>query len=148
MKKIVAVFFLLFSLLGCKDANDTSGDPTPPELLSRNKWGLVRYTTPEGVVVPNNKLKGTALLLNDFYFDYGKDYFVSAYEKKTNLLRNRGEWKLSDDATKLSVKLLGENLLHFKVIKLEKGKMTLQSSTDGFLTGVGEAINLEFQVYL
>lgn len=147
MKKIVAVFFLLFSLLGCKDANDTSGDPTPPELLSRNKWGLVRYTTPEGVVVPNNKLKVEALLLYDLYYDYGQDYFVTAYTKAGRTFFSKGAWKLSDDATKLSVELLNETL-YFNVIKLEKGKMTLQSSTDGFLTGVGEAINLEFQVYL
>lgn len=140
--------FLLVSIIfaGCRDANDPKFKLSFDEILTKQSWELRRYTSPTGEAILDNKLTNpTAIVIKSMYFIFDENNIVTAYDKasKKQITSGRGAWKASDDKSKISFELIG-NDLDFRVISMSKDKMVWQSETGSFLTGVGPAINLEF----
>lgn len=143
MKKIIFLLFVSISLQSCNKEN-IDKTLTISELITLNNWQLSRYANPTtGKTITNNELNTEAIAIYSMYYVFGTDQFVTAYDKAGNQFVSKGAWTLYENDTKIKVELVGTTL-DFKLVDISKGKMTFQAETGNYLSGVGDAINLEF----
>lgn len=143
MKKLLLLIFTVFIGLACKDKNEPSAQKTKAELITQNGWSLDKITDKDGKILTNTDAS-FLMLLN---FEFRSDNETRAYEKENKTIIGRGTWAFIDTETaiKVDIKILGDPI-NFKIVSLTSSKLVLQAPTGSFLTGVGEAINLEFSV--
>ncbi len=143
MKKLFFLILTLFVIVSCKDNNEPSGSKTKAELITQNSWSLDKLTDKDGKTLTNT----AASFLFLMNFEFRKDFETRAYEKSNKNIVDRGTWAFaeSETAVDVDIKTLG-GPIRFKIITLTNTGLVLQAPTGSFLSGVGEAVNLEFSV--
>ncbi|MFN8430481.1 MAG: hypothetical protein U0V04_10930 [Spirosomataceae bacterium] len=144
MRNLLIVFSLLLVLGSCKKNKvDPDENLTSSQLLSRNAWKLDRYTDTSGKTISDGNLNASAIVLYQMLFEFRENQETRAIEKVSKTVINRGTWNLLEDNKVLDINIVGFQG-KFKIVVLQKGKLTLQASTGNFLSGVGSELNMEF----
>jgi hypothetical protein len=138
------LFAIVLSFSSCKEKKVDPVEKDPEVILSANGWQLTRFTDLSGKTLNNASLNGSALTLTQMIFEFRANYETRAIDKISKNIINRGTWALLENDTVLDINIIGFKG-KFKVIILEKGKLTLQASTGNFLSGVGSELNMEFE---
>lgn len=143
MKKVFLFILTAVVVFACGKNNDPEAQKTTVELITQNGWTLEKMTDKDGKVLTNS----AADLLFKMTFEFRSNGEARAYEKANKLIVDRGTWALTDNETAVDVDIKSlKTPIKFKIMAITSSKLTLQAPTGNFLTGVGEAINLEFSV--
>lgn len=143
MKNTLLILILAFLIGACKDKAALQPDRGPSELLSLNSWKLERYTDKNGKAINNSSLNISAIALFGLIFEFRSDKETRAIDRLTKNILNRGTWALLSSDKVIDINIDGFKG-QFKIIKIFKGKLTLQAATGNFLSGIGSEINMEF----
>lgn len=143
MKNTLLILILAFLIGACKDKATLQPDRGPSELLSLNSWKLERYTDKNGKAINNSSLNISAIALFGLVFEFRSDKETRAVDRLTKNILNRGTWALLSSDNVMDINIDGFKG-QFKIIKIFKGKLTLQAATGNFLSGIGSEINMEF----
>ncbi len=143
MKNTLLILILAFLIGACKDKAALQPDRGPSELLSLNSWKLERYTDKNGKAINNSSLNISAIALFGLIFEFRSDKETRAIDRLTKNILNRGTWTLLSSDKVIDINIDGFKG-QFKIIKIFKGKLTLQAATGNFLSGIGSEINMEF----
>jgi len=144
MRNLFIVLSLLLVFVSCnKDKVKPEDNLTTSELLSRNAWKLDRYTDVFGKTISDGSLNASAIVLYQMLFEFRDNQETRAIEKVSKTIINRGTWSLVDNEKVLDINIVGFQG-KFKIVLLQKGKLTLRASTGNFLSGVGTELNMEF----
>jgi hypothetical protein len=133
---LLGIFFI-----SCKKNKDTIA-PNTSTLLSTNSWQLDRYTDANGKAISNTSLNAGSIALFGLIFEFKADKETRALDKLTKNVINRGTSLIEGDKT-IDINITAFKG-QFKIVSIAKGKLTLQTSTSTFLSGVGATVNLEF----
>ncbi len=142
MRKLSFLLLLGIFIISCKTKKTTISTDTAT-LLSSNNWQLDRYTDANGKALSNSSLNAASVALFGLVFEFKADKETRALDKLTKNVVNRGTWGLIEGDKTIDINITAFKG-QFKIVNLAKGKLTLQTSTSTFLSGVGNTINLEF----
>jgi hypothetical protein len=141
--RILSLTLLLgIIFISCKKNKNTISTDTAT-LLSTNNWQLDRYTDANGKAISNTSLNAGSIALFGLVFEFKADKETRALDKLTKNVVNRGTWALIEGDKTIDINITAFKG-QFKIVSITKGKLTLQTSTSTFLSGVGATVNLEF----
>jgi hypothetical protein len=142
MRNLCLILILGIFFISCKKNKNTIA-PDTNALLSSNNWQLDRYTDVSGKAISNTSLNVASIALFGLVFEFKADKETRAYDKLTKNVVNRGTWALIEGDKAIDINITAFKG-KFNVVSISKGKLTLQTTTGNFLTGVGPTINMEF----
>jgi hypothetical protein len=134
-------FFLLFSCITDEPTPDNS--LTKEELLTRQPWRVSRYSKPDNSVIADNQLSIQAVVIRGLQFEFKLDGRVFGIDRVTKQVINQGIWRFLADNKTLDIQVTGFSG-EFALRSLTRDGLILATSTDGFVTGIGDTILLEF----
>jgi hypothetical protein len=143
MKNIILILCISVFIFSCKDKSGVTPTKTTAEVLVQNSWKLDRYSDENGKTISNSSLNIQALALYGLIFEFRANQETRASDKLTKNIVNKGTWALNADSTQMKINIDGFNG-NFGIVSAVQGKLILNSGTDGFLSGVGTNIRLEF----
>lgn len=144
----LSVFILscvfLFAIACATDEEPTPDNSlTKEELLTRQPWRVSRYSKSDNSVIADNQLSIQAVIIRGLQFEFRLDGRVFGIDRVTKQVINQGTWRFLPDNTTLDIQVTGFSG-EFVLRSLTRDGLILATSTDGFVTGVGDTILLEF----
>lgn len=144
VKNILPLFLCFFLLFSCiTDEATPENSFTKEELLTRQPWRVSRYSKPDNSVIADNQLSIQAVIIRGLQFEFRLDGRVFGIDRVTKQVINQGTWRFLPDNTTLDIQVTGFSG-EFALRSLTRDGLILSTSTDGFVTGVGDTILLEF----
>lgn len=144
IKNKLLLFLYYFLVLACITDEPTPDNSfTKEELLTRQPWRVSRYTKPDNSVINDSQLSIQAVVIRGLQFEFRLDGRVFGIDRVTKQVINQGTWRFLPDTTTLDIQVTGFSG-EFIIRSLTRSELILETSTEGFVTGVGETILLEF----
>lgn len=116
---------------------------TKEEILTRQPWRVNRYSKPDNSVINDTQLSFQAVVIRGLQFEFRNDGRVFGIDRVTKQVINQGTWRFLPDNTTLDIQVTGFSG-EFIIRSLTLDGLVLETSTEGFVSGIGDTILLEF----